>query len=228
MAKIIIVEDNESIRESVRAYLELENHIVYEFGRIEGVYDAMKHKEIDLLIFDIMLPDGNGLALAKRIRASYDTPIIMLTAKVSESDRITGFEVGADDYVVKPFSVKELVLRVNALLKRTNKEKNKPFNYRFKLKSSVMNIDGDTHKITINDKEIKLTQAEWEILNYLVLNDNIVLDRSRILGESLDYLAEGSERTIDTHIKAIRKKLGDPGWIETIRGYGYKFFGEKI
>jgi DNA-binding response OmpR family regulator len=227
MAKIIIVEDNESIRESVSSYLELDGHTVYSFERIEGVFDAVRHKEIDLLILDIMLPDGNGLVLAKKIRTEYDTPIIMLTAKVSESDRITGFEVGADDYIVKPFSVKELVLRVKSVLKRTGGDK-KRNNYQFKLNDLIMKIDENTHRVLINEKEVHLTQAEWEILNYLVLNNNMLLDRSKILGESLDYLAEGSERTIDTHIKSIRKKLLSPDWIETIRGYGYKFIGESL
>lgn len=228
MIKIIVVEDNESIRESIKTYLELENYVVYDFQRIEGVYEAVEHKKINLVILDIMLPDGNGLILAKKIRKEFDVPIIFLTAKSSESDRITGFEVGGDDYMVKPFSVKELVLRVKSLLKRTAKKDENKKSFSFKLKNSILKIDGIGHKVFINEKEIHLTQAEWEILNFLIINYNIVLSRSRILGESLDYLAEGSERTIDTHIKSIRKKLKEPEWIETIRGYGYKFIGVKI
>ena len=228
MARIIVVEDTESIRESVKSYLELEGYEVFDFKRIEGVYEALNHKEIDLLILDIMLPDGSGLVLAKRIRSKFDTPIIFLTAKSSESDRITGFEIGGDDYIVKPFSVKELVLRVKTILKRIQKDENKAILLKFKLGDSILEFDKKIHKVSIIDKEIYLTQAEWEILNYLIINDNIVLDRSKILGESLDYMAEGSERTIDTHVKSIRKKLGNPDWIETIRGYGYKFVGEKI
>ncbi len=227
MTKIIVVEDNESIRESIKSYLELENYQVYDFQRIEGVYEAIEHKKIDLVILDIMLPDGNGLVLAKKIRREFDIPIIFLTAKSSESDRITGFEVGGDDYIVKPFSVKELVLRVKSLLKRTIKKDDVKKSFTFKLKDSILKVDGIGHKVFINDKVVYLTQAEWEILNFLIINNNIVLSRSRILGESLDYLAEGSERTIDTHIKSIRKKLKDPDWIETIRGYGYKFIGAK-
>lgn len=228
MTKIIVVEDNESIRESIKSYLELENYLVFDFQRVEGVFEAIKHKKIDLVIMDIMLPDGNGLILAKKIRREFDVPIIFLTAKSSESDRITGFEVGGDDYIIKPFSVKELVLRVKSLLKRTIKKDENKKSFAFKLKDSILKVDGISHKVFINEKEIYLTQAEWEILNFMIINDNIVLSRSRILGESLDYLAEGSERTIDTHVKSIRKKFKKPDWIETIRGYGYKFIGVKI
>jgi DNA-binding response OmpR family regulator len=228
MAKIIVVEDNESIRESIKSYLELSGYEVFDFQRVEGVYEALTHKEIDLMVLDIMLPDGNGFVLAKRIRERFEVPIIFLTAKSSESDRITGFEVGGDDYMVKPFSVKELVLRVKTILKRTKKEERNLILLQFKLGHSVLKFDRKIHKLSIDEKEINLTQAEWEILHFLIINDNIVLDRSKILGESLDYMAEGSERTIDTHIKSIRKKMGNPGWIETVRGYGYKFVGEKI
>lgn len=225
MANIIVVEDNEQILESVKSYLELENHTVYGFNRITGVYETVEHKTIDIIILDVMLPDGNGFSLAKRIRQNYSIPIIFLTAKTTESDRITGFEIGGDDYIIKPFSPKELVLRVNSILKRTGASKKK-IKLEFELAGSVLKIKPDIHKIELDDKEIYLTPAEWEILTFLASNSGIVLSRSRLLGECLDYMAEGSERTIDTHIKKIRAKLKNPDWIETVRNYGYRFNGK--
>ncbi|MCK4798570.1 MAG: response regulator transcription factor [Spirochaetes bacterium] len=228
MVAIIIVEDNESIRESVKSYLELENHVVYDFDRIAGVYEALEHKNIDIIVLDIMLPDGNGFLLAKRIRKKYDTPIIFLSARTSESDRITGFEIGGDDYIIKPFSPKELVLRIKSILKRLNQKQVKNNSLEFKYQGSILKLKKDVHKLELDNKEIYLTSAEWEILNFLAINAGIVLSRAKLQGESLDYMAEGSERTIDTHIKKIRAKLDNPGWIETVRGYGYRFNGEQI
>ena len=226
MANIIIVEDNEQIRESVKSYLELENYTVYEFSRIAGVYEAVEHKSIDIIILDIMLPDGNGFSLAKKIRVNYNIPIIFLTAKTTESDRITGFEIGGDDYIIKPFSPKELVLRVKSILKRIKTSLHKKAKLEFKLNNSILKIKTDIHSIELDNKEIYLTPAEWEILTFLANNSGIVLSRSRLLGECLDYMAEGSERTIDTHVKKIRAKLKNPNWIETIRNYGYRFNGK--
>ncbi|HEB10276.1 MAG TPA: response regulator, partial [Spirochaetales bacterium] len=122
MARIFFVEDNEGLREAATGYLKLDDHEVVEFGRLQGVLEALRVREPDLIILDVMLPDGNGFQLARSIRRDYNIPIIFLTAKTSESDRITGFEVGGDDYVLKPFSARELNLRVKAVLKRTGKE----------------------------------------------------------------------------------------------------------
>lgn len=226
MALIIIVEDNEQIREAAASYLRLEDHEVLEFPKIGGVLDVLNMKNPDLLILDVMLPDGDGFQLAKKVRGRWDIPILFLTAKSSESDRITGFEVGADDYVTKPFSPKELVLRVSAILKRTNK-KEAPATGGWVLGKDNLKIEEQSHRVWINNSEVSLTAAEWKILTYLAQNPGIVISRDRILGECLDYMAEGSERTVDTHVKNIRKKLGDPGWIETVREYGYRFSGER-
>jgi DNA-binding response OmpR family regulator len=233
MAKIIIVEDNESIREAAASYLRLQDHEVFEFDRIQGVHEAIKLKNPELIILDVMLPDGDGFQLAKRIRAHSDIPILFLTAKTSESDRITGFEVGGDDYVVKPFSPKELVLRVNAILKRTQKklkEGQKASGWRLGKDELIIDeliIDELSHRAFVNDKEVKLTAAEWKIISFLTQNEGIVISRERILGECLDYMAEGSERTVDTHIKNIRAKLMNSEWIETVREYGYRFTGSR-
>jgi len=228
MEKIIVIEDNESIREAVASYLRLDNYEVYEFGRLKGVLEAVKMKNPDLIILDVMLPDGNGFQLAKRIRSISDVPIVFLTAKTSESDRITGFEIGGDDYVVKPFSPKELTLRVKSILKRSSKkERGKEHTGIWKIGNDVLSMDDLTHRTLVNEREIALTAAEWKILYTLAGSPGIVFSRDRLLGECLDYMAEGSERTIDTHIKNIRIKLGTAVWIETVRGWGYRFSGKS-
>jgi DNA-binding response OmpR family regulator len=228
MEKIIVIEDNESIREAVASYLRLDNYEVYEFGRLQGVLEAVKMKNPDLIILDVMLPDGNGFQLAKRIRSISDVPIVFLTAKTSESDRITGFEIGGDDYVVKPFSPKELTLRVKSILKRSSKkERGKEHTGIWKIGNDVLSMDDLTHRTLVNEREIALTAAEWKILYTLAGSPGIVFSRDRLLGECLDYMAEGSERTIDTHIKNIRIKLGTAVWIETVRGWGYRFSGKS-
>jgi len=226
MAGIFIVEDNEGIREAVASYLRLDGHEVMEFGRVNGVLEALKVRDPDLIVLDVMLPDGDGFRLAKRIREKSEVPILFLTAKTSESDRITGFEIGADDYVVKPFSPKELALRVASILKRARRETPKAGRATaWKLDGALLEIDEPAHKVMVDGREIPLTAAEWKILSYLAANPGIVIPRERILGQCLDYMAEGSERTVDTHIKNIRVKLGDSGFIETVRGFGYRFRG---
>jgi DNA-binding response OmpR family regulator len=232
MARIFVVEDNDTLREAVCSYLRLNDHQIVEFPRITGVLEAVDTRPPDLIVLDVMLPDGDGFLLARRLRKSHTMPIIFLTAKSSESDRITGFELGADDYVVKPFSPKELSLRVEAVLRRSGRGEDRFHQARrWLLGERKLELDEAAHRATVDGDEITLTVAEWKILSYLATNTGVVVGRDRLLGESLDYLvAEGSERTVDTHIKNLRAKLGhtgpdNPGWIETVRGFGYRFSG---
>jgi DNA-binding response OmpR family regulator len=228
MARIIVCEDNDNLREAVISYLRLADHEVIELTTGNPLISLVKKEQVDCIILDVMLPESDGFILAKEIRRFSRVPIIFLTAKTSESDRITGFEVGGDDYVIKPFSPKELVLRVNALLQRTACPGKEPVNESWLLDKSQLTIDASSHKITVDSREIALTAAEWKLLMYLVQKENQVLSRSQLLTNSLDYLTDTSERTIDTHIKNIRLKLGDTRWIETVRGFGYRFNGKKV
>lgn len=226
---IYVIEDNSQIREVLVEYLKLKDHEVMEFTGTQGVVEAVAHRPPDLCILDVLLPDGNGFALAKKLRDKCpEVPFIFLTAKDSESDRIQGLELGAEDYVVKPFSPRELVLRVEAVLRRTGKKPSRGGGEGvWKLENSVLRIDEVSHTLTVDEREVKLTGAEWKILTYLSSQPEVLLSRERILGECLDYIYAGSERTIDTHIKNIRSKLGQDGWIETVRGFGYRFKGKR-
>lgn len=229
MACILLVEDNAFIREALAGYLQLDEHKVIEFGEIRGVMEVIQRGIVDLVILDVMLPDGNGFSLAKSIREISSIPMVFLTAKDSESDRITGFELGADDYIVKPFSSRELALRIQALLKRCGNQKQNSAStfYCWKLGEHSLELYKDTHKLVVNQRELYLTGAEWKILVYLAEHENVVVTRERILSACLNYFFEGSERTIDTHIANLRSKLGSGNWIGTVRGFGYRFNGTR-
>ncbi len=226
MASIVLVEDNDLIREAVAGYLQLDGHQILEFDRSAGVIDSLRRKMADLIILDVMLPDGNGFQLAKTIREQSDVPLVFLTAKDSESDRILGFELGADDYIVKPFSAKELTLRVQALLKRyrgTRTDAEAPNHW--SLGEERIELEPKSHHLYVNGQEVNLTGAEWKILLYLAEREDTVISRQRILSECLNYFFEGSEKTVVTHIANLREKLGTGEWIGTVRGFGYRFNG---
>jgi DNA-binding response OmpR family regulator len=237
MALIFVVEDNEGIRDGVKGYLELHEHRVLAFENLKSARRALDGDPPNLLILDIMLPDGDSRVLAREVRrdripgVDAALPIIFITAKGSESDRITGFEIGADDYIVKPFSSRELVLRVEALLRRVRDpfsgEQPDEGERSWKLKDSVIKINDKIHRVTLNEENLDFTSAEWRILFYLAVNSGMVISREKILNHCLDYNFEAFERLADTHIKNIRAKLEDKEWIETVRGFGYRFMGEE-
>lgn len=227
MKLIYIVEDHQVIREGVRRYLESAGFKVLSFSNLETARQAVKITKPDLLIQDVMLPDGDGFDFVSEIREKDDIPVIFMTAKIAEEDRLKGFKLGADDYIPKPFSPKELVARVQALFRRLDAANNIDGNTIaekiFKAGDGVMVFNDFEHKITVNNEKISLTSAEWRILKLFTENPSNVLSREVILQKCFDYSAESYDRIVDTHIKNLRAKLHDYPWIETVRGYGYRF-----
>ena len=221
--KIYIVEDEPDIRETLKYNFSNEGFEVFTAPDGEEALSNIKKVLPDVLILDLMLPGLSGLDVCKSIRADddiRDMSIIMLTAKGEEIDRIIGFELGADDYVTKPFSVRELILRVKVLLKKQRESlvENKLVTF------GPIRIDLDAHELKINDKEIVLTALEFKLLQHLVKRKGRVQTREQLLGDVWGYSAEVTTRTVDTHIKRLREKLGNTSdYIQTIRGVGYRF-----
>ena len=229
MKLIYVVEDHEVIRNGVVQYLTLSGYESEGFKCIADATAGFAHRVPDLLIQDVMLPDGDGFAFVKDIKTKTPRlPVIFLTARVDESDRILGFELGADDYITKPFSPKELVLRIQALFRRIDEGAETSKNqYKYFDGENTLLIDEDIHEIEVNGQKINLTAAEWRIVLYLVTNAPNLRTRAQILEECFDYSFESYERVVDTHIKNIRTKLRPGNWIDTVRGYGYRFSGKK-
>lgn len=225
--RIYIVEDHEVIREGVRQYLELSGYSVKGFATLKAAREAIAAQLPSLLIQDVMLPDGDGFAFVKQLKMKCDCPVIFMTARSEESDRILGFELGADDYISKPFSPKELVLRVQAVLRRYHNGSYHPSDGKLYVGENWMKFAEQDHRLEVDGNEVVLTAAEWRILSFLIENSHHLVSRSQILEECFDYNVESYERVVDTHIKNIRSKLGDAPWIETVRGYGYRFIGHE-
>jgi DNA-binding response OmpR family regulator len=222
MAKILIVDDEAKIREVIREYAEF-NH--YETGEAEDGMQAVNmclNDHYDLVIMDIMMPKLDGYSACKEIRKDKDIPIIMLSARGEEYDKLFGFELGIDDYVVKPFSPKELMARVAAVLARRKASENQAPSA--KLVSGGLVVNKNSRTVTIDGKRIDVTLKEYELLVYLMENKNIALSRDKLLQDIWGYDFFGDDRTIDTHIKNLRGRLGDyRDKIATVRGIGYKF-----
>ncbi len=219
---IYIVEDEPDIRETLAYNLSQEGFKVSEFSDAESCLDKIQKKLPDLLILDLMLPGMSGLDLCKEIRADkslQNLAIIMLTAKGEEVDRIVGFELGADDYVTKPFSVRELILRVKVILKKqTDAIENNEL-----VEFGPIKLNLDAHEVLINDDEIILTALEFKLLKHLIQRRGRVQTRDQLLGDVWGYSSEITTRTVDTHIKRLREKLGTVGdYIQTVRGVGYR------
>ena len=230
MKLIYITEDHDVIRNGVVQYLTISGYEAVGQKNIGEAKAAFAERVPDLLIQDVMLPDGDGFSFVKEIKQRYPhLPVIFLTARTEESDRILGFELGADDYISKPFSPKELMLRIQALFRRLDETVNNGDNvFTYKDEENVMVIDDNEHVLLINESPIALTAAEWRIVFYLASNSPNLITRSQILEECFDYSFESYERVVDTHIKNIRAKLKPGQWIDTVRGYGYRFSGKRV
>ncbi len=221
MAHLLVVDDEQKIREVIREYSEFYGHEVTEAADGMTAVGLCKLNDYDLIILDIMMPKLDGYSACKEIRKAKDTPIIMLSAKGEEYDKLFGFELGVDDYVVKPFSPKELMARVNAVLSRkTGAEKKEDKVLRF----DGLEINIPARSVTIDGEKVELTPKEYDLLFYLVENKNIALSRDKLLSDIWGYDFFGDDRTIDTHIKNLRNNLGKyRDYIVTLRGVGYKF-----
>ena len=219
---IYIVEDEPDIRETLAYNLSQEGFKVSEFSDAESCLNKIQKKKPDLLLLDLMLPGMSGLDLCKEIRADIalkNLAIIMLTAKGEEVDRIIGFELGADDYVTKPFSVRELILRVKVILKKQTESVESDESIEF----GPIKLNLDAHEVLINNDEIVLTALEFKLLKHLIKRRGRVQTRDQLLGDVWGYSSEVTTRTVDTHIKRLREKLGTVGdYIQTVRGIGYR------
>ena len=219
--KILVVDDESRMRKLVRDFLVRQDYEVLEAGDGEEALDIFyREKDIALLILDVMMPKMNGWEVCREVRENSKVPIIMLTAKSDESDELMGFDLGVDEYISKPFSPKILVARVEAILRRTNQIGDSS---QIK-KAGLIVLDKTAHEVTIDGKSVELSFKEFELLEYFMDNQGIALSRERILNSVWNYDYFGDARTIDTHVKKLRSKLGDKGeYIKTIWGMGYKF-----
>ena len=221
---ILVIEDEPDIQKNLEYNITREGFKVLTASSISDAQIIIKSKDVSLMILDLMLPDGSGLDLCRSIKSDPLTesiPIIILTAKDDEVDRVVGFELGADDYVTKPFSVRELILRVKAVLKRGQTKKEM---VEVERQSGDLKIDINSHEVFVDNIQINLTALEFKLLNKLVETRGRVQSRDQLLEDVWGYSAEVTTRTVDTHIKRLRNKLGSMGkYVQTIRGVGYKF-----
>lgn len=219
--KILVVDDESKMRKLVRDFLVRQDYEVLEAGDGEEALDIFyREKDIALLILDVMMPKMNGWEVCREVRENSKVPIIMLTAKSDESDELMGFDLGVDEYISKPFSPKILVARVEAILRRTNQIGDSS---QIK-KAGLIVLDKTAHEVTIDGKSVELSFKEFELLEYFMDNQGIALSRERILNSVWNYDYFGDARTIDTHVKKLRSKLGKQGeYIKTVWGMGYKF-----
>lgn len=220
---IYYVEDDTSIRELVLYALKTAEFQVMGFENAASFYKRMKEQQPDLILLDIMLPDEDGVSILKKLKSRPDTeniPVIMMTAKSSEYDKVLGLDSGADDYITKPFGVMELISRVKAVIRRSDRSKGSAGEV---LKIGELVLDEQKHGVYARGQAVSLTFKEFELLSYLMKNRGLVLSRDKILNTIWNYEYEGESRTVDVHIGSLRQKLGTCGdFIKTIRGIGYK------
>ena len=221
MKKLLVVDDEDKIREVIKEYAEFSGYEVTEAADGMSAIGLCKLNDYDLIIMDVMMPKLDGFSSVKEIKKIKDIPVIMLSPRGEDYDKLFGFELGIDDYVVKPFSPKELMARVNAILQRKSGSENNS--------AQVMKFDGlevnfAARTITVDGERVNLTPKEYDLLFYLIQNKNIALSRDKLLSDIWGYDFFGDDRTIDTHIKNLRNNLGPyRNFIVTLRGVGYKF-----
>lgn len=222
--RILLIEDEPDIRKTLEYNISREGFDVVSASSLSDGKKQLDSSSFSLILLDLMLPDGSGLDLCREIKSDKEklsTPIIILTAKDDEVDKVVGFELGADDYVTKPFSVRELILRIKAVLKRGERKQE---NLEVQRQFGELIIDVDSHEVFVNNELVTLTALEFKLLRQLVDRRGRVQSRDQLLSDVWGYSTDVTTRTVDTHIKRLREKLGSMGkYVQTIRGVGYKF-----
>lgn len=221
MKKILVVDDEWKIRKFIKDYLVREGYSVDEAGDGEEGLELFFQTTYDIVILDIMMPKIDGWSVCRKIREESQVPIIMLTARADESDQLFGFELETDEYMIKPFNPKLLVAKVKALLRRDGKIVDKTY-----LEFGDLVIDTSKREVKLGDVVLELTPKEYDLLYFFIENKGLALSREKILNSVWGWDYFGDSRTVDTHIKRLRKKIGD-NFIQTVRGFGYKFEGDK-
>ncbi len=230
MYNILVVDDEIRIRSIIRKYAEFEGHTVTEAGDGMEAVRMARTEEFDIIILDIMMPELDGFSACREIRKTQQTPIIMLSARGEEYDKINGFELGVDDYVVKPFSPRELMLRVEAVMKRVKRrdDESRTENQIIEFDNGGLRVDLTARIVYVDGKRVEMSPKEYDLFFYLLRNRNVALTRERLISEVWGYDFFGDARTLDTHIKLLRKSLGKYNtFIVTLRGVGYRFEEQK-
>ena len=224
MYQILVVDDEENIRSLIKKYAVFEGNVVFEAADgMQAVEMCREHPhDYDIIIMDVMMPELDGFSAVKELRKYCQAPVLMLSARGEEYDKIHGFELGVDDYVVKPFSPKELMMRINAILKRVRPTPDEPSKEIVRFEGLTIDFTGRI--VTVDGQKVELSPKEYDLLFYMVNNRNIALTREKLITNVLGYDFYGDDRTLDTHIKLLRKSLGPYSkFIVTLRGVGYRF-----
>ena len=219
---ILVVEDDKEIRDGIEIFLKSQGYHVYKAADgVEGL-EVIGRETIHLAIVDIMMPRMDGVTMTIKLREHHEFPVIMLSAKSEETDKVIGLNIGADDYVTKPFGMMELISRIKAVLRRSGKQQDKT-----KLTVGEISLDTKKHEVKVDGENVVLTLKEFELLEKLMRNQGIVLTRDQLLTEIWGYDFDGETRTVDVHIRTLRQKLGEQGsLVKTVRGVGYRIGGE--
>ena len=232
MFKLYLLDEYEKDRLDISQYLALFEYDVTVYQTSNDFLTALNRKTPDVAIISLDMSDTDVFQLLKTVKQKYDFPVIVITERKGESDRILSFELGCEDYLIKPLSKKELVLRINVIFRRMfREESSEDHNLNtWKLRNSQLTQNTKSHKFYLDSNPLELTNAEWRVLSYLSMNAGILLTREQIIDNCFDYRSDSYDRIVDTHVKNIRKMLGSYAqeWIETVRGYGYRFSGQPV
>ncbi|HKW78260.1 MAG TPA: response regulator transcription factor [Candidatus Limnocylindria bacterium] len=225
MTRLLIVDDDANLRHTLGYAFRQEGFEVLTADDGDQALVSFRQSHPDLIVLDVMLPGRDGFEVARALRRESDVPVIMLTARDTELDKVVGLEIGADDYLAKPFSTRELIARVRAMLRRTRRVE--PARADLRLRIDELVLDGARHRVTLAERALELKPKEFDLLAFFMAHSGQVFGREQLLASVWGYDFAGDSRTVDTHVKTLREKLGDsverPRWIETVRGVGYRF-----